>query len=219
MSDSSNNKPEGWRGAGIFINQGSFRLRNFSINLTTGASSMVPELRTDTWQHWLAIASDGRALAEAGRVDGVAAGADDAVFGAALEREFRGSLVAIAAAAFALDAFYASTVEHAPEARVNAGSRKAKLLETFKQAYALRGRQQGVARQAIYEVFKLRDQAVHPSASFTEPAPHPVYEYRWNRASSGFGSRTPTSSGASRTIHLVLPALPEARARGTGRVV
>jgi len=48
------------------------------------------------------------------------AGADDKEkFSEALQREFEASLIAVTASAFAIDAFFASVVEHAPDTRVS----------------------------------------------------------------------------------------------------
>ncbi len=42
-------------------------------------------------------------------------------------------MTAVAAAAFAIDAFYASVLEHAPDTKVVASSRDASIFETFKR--------------------------------------------------------------------------------------
>jgi hypothetical protein len=102
------------------------------------------------------------------------AGADEQ-FRNAVEREFRSSVLGVTCAAFAINAFYASTIEHAPVTKVQSESRKSSILETLKLAYEVRGAQQETARRALYSVFDFRDQAVHPPASSKEPVQHPTY--------------------------------------------
>jgi hypothetical protein len=94
---------------------------------------------------------------------------DDEKFGQALEQEFRATLVAVAASAFAVDAFFASVVEHAPEARVKAKGRDAEVFETLKRAFDLSAAQQTALREPLRVLYRLRDQAVHPPASWKEP--------------------------------------------------
>jgi hypothetical protein len=135
--------PKGYRGPGIYVTGGGFRLRDISLKFdaTTGElvdSSMVPELRIDTFDHWLAIARRACDEAISARERGVAAPvAGNVEFAPALEQEFRSTLVAVAASAFVVDAFFASVVEHAPEARVHATGRDAEIFETLKRAFRL----------------------------------------------------------------------------------
>lgn len=63
-------------------------------------------MRTDTFQHWLDIAARAASDAENARLVAVAADLDDnEMFTRGVEDEFRTSMIAIAAAAFALDSF------------------------------------------------------------------------------------------------------------------
>lgn len=116
-------KPEGYRGEGIFVNRTDVRVGNlgFSIDATTGEVGSVNtptiEVRTDTFHHWLLVAKQGVEDAEAARAAAIDASKDD--FVEAVEAEFRPSMQTITAAAFALDAFFASVIHQAPEARVN----------------------------------------------------------------------------------------------------
>lgn len=168
-------RPRGWRGDGIHV-RGGFRLRDFSLDLTTGEASFVPEVRGETWPHWLAIARDVEDQASSAREEAVEA-TDDSVFGEALEREFRASIQAVGASAFAIDAFYGATLVHAPAAKVaSRAARYAKIFETLKQAYKLgRGQQQSYIRATLQQVFQFRDHAVHPPASWAKPVAHPVF--------------------------------------------
>ena len=161
--------------------RGGFRIRDFhlSFDATTGElvdSSMITELRTDIFDHWLGIAERASADAEAARRIALDAGLDDnETFNDALEREFRASMVAVTASAFAIDSFYASVLEHAPATRVMANARDANIFETLKRAFSLSSQQQVALREPLRQVFRLRDQAVHPPATWVVPALHPVF--------------------------------------------
>jgi hypothetical protein len=124
------------------------------FDTTTGEltdASFVNEVRTDTFQHWLDIAARAASDAEKARLTAVAAELDDnETFTRGIEDEFRTSMVAIAAAAFALDAFYASVIEHAPAVRVAANSRDASIFETLKRAFSLRPEQHSALREQAH---------------------------------------------------------------------
>jgi hypothetical protein len=102
-------------------------------------------------------------------------GVDDDVFNAALEAEFRASLLAVAASAFAVDAFYASVVEAASDARVRARTRDGRIFETLRRAFDLTPGQRAALHEPSRIVFRLRDEAVHPPAVWAEPALHPIF--------------------------------------------
>lgn len=170
------------RGGGIHIvRRSDFRLRDIhlSFDATTGDlvdSSMIPELRTDIFDEWLRIAEGAAADSEAARDDAVAAPLDDGEgFTRAVLREFEASIIAIAASAFAIDAFFASVVEHAPGARVSAGSRAGTILETLRRAFALSAAQAKATRGPLRSIFQFRDLAVHSPAAWAEPVRHPAF--------------------------------------------
>jgi hypothetical protein len=172
---------KGYRGTGIYVHGGGFRISGLSLSIdrATGAITtkpVVPHLRTDTFEHWLAIGRHAADEARAARERGVEAPLEDNTeFSQAIEQEFRAGMVAIGASAFAADAFYASVVEHAPETRAQARRRAAKVFETLKRGFALRIPQQAAVRKQLGIVYVLRDQAVHPPASWERPVAHPVY--------------------------------------------
>jgi hypothetical protein len=170
------------RGGGIHV-RGGFRIRDFrlSFDSATGElvdSSMITEVRTDTFSHWLGIAAEAADAADAARIEAVAADREDnEAFSAALEREFRASLIAVAAAAFAIDAFYGSVIAHAPDAKVAASTRPASIFEALKRAFKLSAKQQAALHEPLRIVFLLRDQAVHPPAEWVQPALHPAFNF------------------------------------------
>lgn len=178
-------RQKGDRGRGIHIvRRSDFRLRNIRLTFdrTTGDlvdSSMIPELRTDIFDHWLGIAVQASDESEAARRVALDAGLDDnETFSNALQREFETAMVAITASAFAVDAFFASVVEHAPAARVSTRSRHATILETCKKAFSLSHAQVAALRQPLEFVFRLRREAVHPPATWVAPIRHPVFNLR-----------------------------------------
>jgi cold shock CspA family protein len=170
---------KGDRGGGVHI-KGGLRIRDLSLSFDsdTGAMASSPvtvEVRVDTFEHWLAIADDAAKAAVNGRKVALDAGEDDAQFDRGLEAEFRASLTAIGAAAFAIDAFFASTIHHAPQARTSAASRDASIFETLKRAYSLSPERLKALREPLRVIFRLRDDAVHPSATWVAPAQHPIF--------------------------------------------
>jgi len=178
----SDDQPQDRRPAGIHIVQRSdFRIRDFRISFdaTTGElvnSSMITELRTDIFDHWLRIAEQASDQSEAARKLALEAPPDDSEkFGEAVQREFEASLVAITASAFAIDAFFASVVEHAPEARVSAKTRDGTIFETLKLAFSLSHAQLTALRQPLRVLFRLRREAVHPPATWAESVLHPAF--------------------------------------------
>lgn len=173
---------KGNRGSGIRVSDGfGFRIRNFNLSFdaTTGelaASSMIPELRADMFPYWLQMAEQSSLDAEGARREVLDAGADEnEKFDDALEREFRASMIAVAASAFALDAFYASVVLHAPATKVASRSRDGSIFETLKRAFTMTASQQTNLREFLRILFRLRDEAVHPSAAWASPVRHPVF--------------------------------------------
>lgn len=161
--------------------QGGLRIRNLTLSFdaTTGDlidSSMITELRTDTFHHWLQIAAQASDDAEDARIAAVEAERDDdEVFNRALEREFRASMIAVAAAAFAIDAFYGSVLQHAPDTKVEASTRDGAIFETLKRAFSLGATEQAALRERLRVIFRLRDDAVHPPAAWVTPAWHPAF--------------------------------------------
>jgi hypothetical protein len=175
-------RKEGDRGGGIHITRRSdFRIRDFhlSFDATTGEladSSMVTELRTDIFDDWLRIAERASDDSAAARRDALKTPLEEKeAFASAVQREFEAAMIAVAASAFALDAFFASVVEHAPDARVATKSRHTTIFETFKRAFKLRSAQLATIREQLRIIFLFRREVVHPPATWAEPILHPVF--------------------------------------------
>lgn len=100
--------------------------------------------------------------------------------GIALDREFEASMQAVMAAAIAIDSFYAILKNHVKlpaelttEWREKRTARHAQVTEVIKRAFALKPQGVRFLRQNLKELYKMRDQAVHPSSKFEAPVLHP----------------------------------------------
>jgi hypothetical protein len=166
-----------YRGEGIWV-RGDLRLRNLtlSFDMTTGDLVSPPptvEVRTHAWADWLVACREACDDCSAARES--TKGADDDDFAISVESEFRRGMQAVTAAAFAIDAFYGSVVEHAPELRVRAKSRAKSIAATFGRGFVLTNAQQREASKLVVQVFRFRDRAVHPRAEFVAPVRHPTF--------------------------------------------
>lgn len=164
---------------GIFVTAG-MDLSISNINIPLDGSQIPPvtaTVRLDTWQHWLLVACDNVVLASAEEVKLHAAIAvdDDAAKGAALEAEFRPSMTALSACAFAIDAFYGTIVErfgsHPDHAiwRKNRLARHKQIAETLRYRLKLKPTGMPTVRGFLRELFRFRDRAVHPQAKLSHP--------------------------------------------------
>ncbi|MDH2415811.1 hypothetical protein [Nocardioides sp. CER19] len=151
---------------------------------------LVPETRMDMWPHWLhealdatvaaldaneAVVAESNALALA-----EAAGSpveDHQGLSDLLDVELRASMRAISAAAFAVDAFYASVQARSPDHPSrelwrtvkedgSRTSRHAIVFETLRYHLKVRRRAASLFRPWIKELFDYRGWAVHASAKF-----------------------------------------------------
>lgn len=194
-------------GGGIHVQAGSgFRISNLSLSFdkATGeltAPDVQTEVRTDIFQHWLRIAQEASGEAEDAHASALESRGDDTEeFGKALGRDFRASLIAIAAAAFAIDAFYASAVHQAPDINVSCKTRDATIFETLKRGFSLTPAQQKALREPLRNLFRLRDNAVHPGAAGRRPSAIQHLRSEWTPSSSITAlrlRRLPRSSPAS----------------------
>jgi hypothetical protein len=100
--------------------------------------------------------------------------------GLTLEREFQSSMQAIMSAAIALDAFYAALQdkikidqELRDKWRANRTARYAQIAEVIRMAFQLKPKGSALLRNNLKEIYRLRDLAVHPSATLKDPILHP----------------------------------------------
>lgn len=161
--------------------QGSdLQVRNWPLfleGLTPGDVTLEAHLRTDMWHYWLSeaieAASRARHASEA-VVAAVAAGDQDSEIDHQLGVELRASMRAITAAAFAVDAFYASVKARSPAHphqavwRANRTSRPAQICETLRYHLKLKPEAVPVLRTWVHELFMFRGWAVHPGSKYRE---------------------------------------------------
>lgn len=168
---------------GIFITRGS------SLRIPAGGlvlplddrppSPVQVELLLDMWDRWLAILSNEVRAAEAAHERLLESlRATDTERGAALESEFNAALLAIAASAFAIDAFYASVKERIPphpDAHAWAKNRTARdkqIVEVLKSAFVVKQEHAKEIASFLRALFTPRGQAVHPPGKFQAPSYH-----------------------------------------------
>ena len=138
-----------------------------------------------------------------------------------LERECTAGMLAICSAAFALDAFYAALKDRSPRVAripVSGGARRSaryKLVaEALRREFVIGPKGLANLRHTLKEVFRFRDLAVHPSASFSAPVlkreVNKVTEWRF----VSFGA--PSARDAVRATLAILAQLVERPRNPTG---
>jgi hypothetical protein len=97
-----------------------------------------------------------------------------------LEREFQSSMQAIMSSAIALDAFYAALQDKVKidqtlreKWRNNRTARYAQITEVIRLAFLLKPKGSAALRNNLKEIYRLRDLAVHPSATLKDSIQHP----------------------------------------------
>lgn len=138
------------------------------------------ELQLDTCIHWLEIALEHLANAKTAHETLVAEVGTGSDLGVPLDREFKASVQAAFAAATFFEALYATTMErNPPKPSKPSGkprqrpTRYAIVTEQLRRSFGLRNQGTANLRAVLVEVYRFRDQAVHPSATFSEPVLHP----------------------------------------------
>ncbi|HXM49611.1 MAG TPA: hypothetical protein VN956_17345 [Pyrinomonadaceae bacterium] len=152
------------------------------------------ELQLDTCVHWLEIALENLAAARsAHRALLLAKGAGNDLAGL-LDREFKSSVQASVAVATFFEALYAVTLDrlpskptaHVPGKRQRRG-RYVRVTEQLRKSFGLRKQGTSNLRLVLGEVYRFRDEAVHPSATFAEPVLHPQLQIGVERRFVMFG--------------------------------
>lgn len=171
----------------VFISEG-MRLRVPSGGLRIGldesgkpTSSLTFEVLLDVWPYWLDVGMNHTREATHARLQLQETDpSDDKAKAVLLSEECQSSMVAICAAAFAVDAFYGALMSRRDLSRLAAvwrvarTPRHAQMFEALRQSFSMSNSEAKAIRQAIRELFKFRDWAVHPPAEFKAPIAHPV---------------------------------------------
>lgn len=167
------------RGVRLRIPLGGLAIHNGSGDGPATEVTTV-HLQLDTCVHWLEIALEHLANATVAHAALKAESQNDAALGNLLDREFKASVQAAVAAATFFEALYAATVERDPR-KVLPSSRNSRkrptrhviVGEQLRRSFGLRKQGTANLRSVLKEIYRFRDEAVHPSATFTEPALHP----------------------------------------------
>jgi hypothetical protein len=139
------------------------------------------ELQLDTCVHWLEIALEHLANAKQAHQVLLAEPRSSDALGSLLDREFKASVQASFAAATFFEAVYAATMDRNPPKKLSATEDTAKrrptrfatVTEQLRRSFGLKKQGTANLRSVLREVYRFRDQAVHPSAAFSEPVLHP----------------------------------------------
>jgi hypothetical protein len=154
---------------------------SFGPNGTSGSSKAL--VSYDVCPIWLEIAIEHLKAASGANSEMITAWADPTAAndtkGETLERVFRHSMQAMTAAAIAIDGFYAAIQKKIrinpaliDKWRANKTARYSQVAETVRIAYQLKPKGSKAFRDTIREIYKFRDQAVHPSAAMEEAILH-----------------------------------------------
>ncbi len=153
------------------------------------------ELQLDTCIHWLEIALDHLENAKLAHKALCAGSSNDPALDSTLDREFKASLQATFAAATFFEALYAATVERNPPKKPLTSrnpkkrpTRYAVVTEQLRRSFGLKKQGTANLRSVLSEVYRFRDQAVHPSAVFSAPVLHPELNIRVERRFVMFNS-------------------------------
>jgi|PersoiStandDraft_1058852.scaffolds.fasta_scaffold09549_5 hypothetical protein len=173
------------RGAQLRLPPGSLVIR-MTDDGRAEMDPVSPELRVEMWPHWLHESVDGAVAvldvqaaiaAEVGALAGPTPPADEQGLQDLLDAELRASMRTISAAAFAVDAFYASVQARSPDhphretwrtprANGRRTSRHTIVLETLRYHLKVRPAAVPEYRRRISDLFRFRGWAVHADAKF-----------------------------------------------------
>jgi hypothetical protein len=146
------------------------------------------ELQLDTCIHWIEIAIDHLVSAKQFHEALLNEKAVGATNFTDLDKEFKACVQSTVAAATFFEALYAAVVERMPTKPTSKGAnrhqrpaRYAIVTEALRQAFGLKKQGTANLRAVLKEVYRFRDEAVHPSSKFSEP----VRTQSWAQGLSG----------------------------------
>lgn len=129
------------------------------------------KVRTRLAYQWAMIAVDHEVVARAARADGIARAVG---VGEAIERELHASMVAIAAAAFAIEAWTKAVESYLPTPTKRARMSHTQVVRTLERGFDVDASRDRWITE-LFWLFKVaRDELVHPVEVETEPVPHPT---------------------------------------------
>jgi pimeloyl-ACP methyl ester carboxylesterase len=192
--------PSTQSGGGLHISRGvTLRIPQGGLIVHTGAQGTSMEvssveLQLDTCVHWLDIALEHLAAAKQAHDALLIAHSNGSEIAVLLDREFKHGLQAAVATATFFEALYAATVQRTPKpppttsSRIRPrSSRKERVAEQLRRAFGLRERGTANLRSVLFEIYRFRDEAVHPSNAFSQPILHPQLQVGVERRFVMFG--------------------------------
>jgi len=173
-------------GGGILVSRGvSLTLSNISFTIGpdgfSGSDAKVT-VSLDLTPYWLEIAVSQTevALEEHAAVLAAWKAGDSASMGAAMEAECKASMQAAVAAGVALDAFYATvrryvtlSEEEVTTWRAKRTARYKQVAEVFRRGFVVGPKSTKILSKTLGQIFDVRDKAVHPPATASEPVLYP----------------------------------------------
>jgi hypothetical protein len=157
---------------------------------------------------WFRIAVEHEQAAIEARARAVAAPDGSTEMAEAFDDELRAAMVAVAAAAFAIDALYekvTAMLESSARPCFSQGAKRpGRIVETFKVALDL-GKRAAAWQSEIPRLFELRDDEVHFRASVNPSEPHPTGKSNVSRENLIY-----TCEEATRAVDLALEVLTAA---------
>ncbi len=172
------------KSGGVFITRGMKLMIPVGGLVLSLNNDKMTEVRIkvslDVTDYWLDIAMDHLLKCEEYNtlLDGLAP-EEGKKIGPALESSFSHGMQAICASCFALDAFYASTVDiiNIPDTlrhcwRKNRTSRPKQIAQVIMRGFAIGKDSLKQLQGILTQIYSLRDKAVHPTASMCDPVLH-----------------------------------------------
>jgi hypothetical protein len=140
------------------------------------------ELQLDVCAHWLEIAVDNLRAAEDARGRSSLDGGDAAQHDA-METEFKHAMQAVVGAATFFEALYSAVLERDPQNRPKSpkgairrrSPRHYQVAEVLRRSFGLRSVGTSHLRSVLKEIYRFRNEAVHPGAQWSPPVRHQFY--------------------------------------------
>ncbi len=173
-----------------------------------GAQVVAVELQLDTCVHWLDIALEQLGLAKNAHTALTTSPFNGMEWADPLDREFKAGMQAAVAAASFFEALYAATVWRTPKPpKIDADkgrtrprtARYKRVTEQLRQAFGLKTHATENLRSVLIDIYRFRDEAVHPSSAFSTPVLHPDLNVGVERRFVMFGY-----TSAQKLVHAAL---------------
>jgi hypothetical protein len=221
------NKPEQPQSGGILITRGtSIQIPAGGLRIRLGSDPGVDpvtlHLALNMWLPWLEIAMEHLHEAKTQHDLLIAARDSGGQVAEPLVRESQAAMQAMVAAAISFDALYAAAKERIslpPSVikrwRERGTARYSQVSEVLRRAFCLKKQSTANVRSVTKELYRFRDIAVHPPASYSQPILHPDLASGTERrlVIFSFSNAQPAVRAALAYVK-ILPSRPLDRATG-----